>query len=177
MKRFQYALGPALEVARVQERAAADAFVTARVVATNAAALVVEVAIAANAIVAKAAERDRTCEPRATHPVHESGPARAARSLPPRWRQSYLDRERCLVALAARGSIAREIAAKTAWQRDLARDRFEARMLRRRTFEAHRERAFQAYTTALDLAEAADFDEANASFHEAGPSPIGKDDA
>lgn len=157
MKPFRYALEPALEAARSRERAAARAFVAAEHAASAARARVIELAATANAIVASAAVRDRPNERHGTASV-----------------DAYLDRERALVSLAVRAARARERAEHAASDRVTARDAYDVHVRRRRSFEAHRERARAADATARELAEAAEFDEANAAIHEAGSEPTGK---
>lgn len=164
MKRFHYGLTPALDAARSEEVVAARAFVVARDAAREAEARVADVVVAAAAIRYAAAAA-------AAATVVAGVPARALSS------QTLLDRERCLVALAAGHARACQSAQKAAWYRDAARGAYDAGVRRRRAFETHRERALAAYERECERIEACEFDEANTSIHEAARTSVGKDDA
>lgn len=158
MKRFRYTLAPALEAARAAENSAARSFVVLRQAAEEAEAQARAYALRARRVVADAVTRD---------------PPLSA----PRSPSAFVDRERCLAFLALRQKRAAERAARAGCECDTARAEFDARMRRRQTFEAHRERALAAYDRACDLADAAAFDEANAGAYEAHPRSAAKERA
>lgn len=144
MQRFRYALDPALDAARAAERSAALAFAaTRRAVAESEADL--------SALVARAraiAESAAQCVPPAPGTLAVS---------------ELIDREQCLAVLALRRMRAVEALVSAVATSSRLRTEYEARVRRRRAFEAHRERALETYRFACDLAESSERDEGNAA--------------
>jgi len=148
VRRFRYSLAPALDAARAAEQSAARAFVALRRASEAADAEVVALGARARAVVSHAV-------------AHE--PALRA----PRRSVALLDRERFLAALALRRGRAVAAASRAARECDTARAELDARVRRRRAFEAHRAGALAAYRGVCDLADAAAYDESNACGREA----------
>jgi len=163
VKRFEYALDPALMAARADESSAAGVLVAATREAEMAAASVVLVASHVVALAANAVAHERELGQAPSQPA--CGGVR------------FLDRERCLNVLRVRETRAREAAHAAAQAWDDVRLAYESCVRRRRAFETHRERALEGYRRLVELAEAADFDEANAAACEAGGRWPGMDRA
>ena len=162
---FYDALAPILEAARSDETVAARAFANARVRSDEADGRVATICAEMDAVVANAARVER---------ARSACPAEVANGIAT---LRYGDREGCLEVLARRRSSAENDAQASARECETARERYDACVRRRRTFEAHRARKRAAFDRARDRAEAASFDESNASGHEARLRSNGNDDA